>query len=320
MAGLVSNSRKRAMPTFPAPDTSLQPYFGAAHSYAARSYLPGFNGGTAGRSIMIQKNNTNGYVWQYDIEGAVVTDGVWNGGMTVAEGAGSASANNWVGFWMDNADSVLYMLASNNSTNPDTLYLSKVNEAGTVTAIGNAQLAQASHDNMYHTSYGTQGKFRRLGGDGSGNFSIYNSYGAGGTAAHGAPYRGVDIQINASTGALSYSNIMPATFGDPYYLVGITLGPTDNNIIGGFSNYSSPVSDGPYGGIANTSNGKALYQAYMGSFHTNGVPHGAAVPDPVRWRGKYVFTGAGQAFGSQIFDESDIHTWLDQVAEYYGLL
>jgi hypothetical protein len=320
MAGLVSNSKTRAMPTFPAPDSSLQPYFGAAQTYSTRVYLPGFNGGTAGRSIMIQKGNTNGYVWQYDIEGAVVTVGVWNGGMTVAEGAGSASANKWVGFWMDNADAMLYMLTSNNSTNPDTFYLSKVNEAGTVTAIGNAQLAQASHDNMFHNSFGTQGTFRRLGGDGSGNFAMYNSYGAGGTAAHGAPYRGVDIQINTSNGALSYSNIMPATFGDPYYLVGITLGPTDNNIIGGWSSYYSTPSDGNYGSIANTSNGKAHYQVNMGNLFANGVNWGSATPSPIHWREKYVLTGGGQAFGPQIYDKNAIHTWLDQMAEYYGVL
>ena len=268
MAGLVSNSKKRAMPTFPAPDTSLQPYFGAAGSYAARSYLPGFNGGTAGRSIMIPMNSNSANLIMYDIEGATVNNGSWGSGLTVAEAAGSANADKWVGFWMDNTDAMLYMLTSDTTTNPDTFYLSKINEAGTVTAIGNAQLAQASHDNMYHNTTSTQGKLRRLGGDGSGNFSIYNTYGAGGTAAAGAPYRGVDIQINASNGALSYSNIMPATFGDPYYLLGMNLGPTDNNIIGGFYSLFSPISDGPTGGIANTSNGKGYYLVSLGSFHT----------------------------------------------------
>tara|TARA_Y100000748_G_C15449030_1_gene470188 strand:+ start:87 stop:1049 length:963 start_codon:yes stop_codon:yes gene_type:complete len=320
MAGLVLNSKKRAMPTFPAPDTSLQPYFGAAHSYAARSYLPGFNGGTAGRSIMIPMNSNSSNLIMYDIEGATVNNGSWASGLTVAEAAGSANAETWVGFWMDNTDAMLYMLTSDKTTNPDTFYFSKINEAGTITAIGNAQLTQAHHDNMYHNTTSTQGKLRRLGGDGSGNFSIYNTYGAGGTAAAGAPYRGVDIQISASNGALSYSNMMPATFGDPYYLLGMNLGPTDNNIIGGFYSLFSPISDGPTGGIANTSNGKGYYLISLGSFHTNGVIFGAAVSNPVQWREKYVFTGGGQAYGPQIYDRNDIHRWLDQVAEYYGIL
>ena len=97
MAGLVSNSKKRAMPTFPAPDTSLQPYFGAAGSYAARSYLPGFNGGTAGRSIMIPMNSNSATIYQYDIEGAAVTSGAWSGGMTPANAAVDSNANTWVG-------------------------------------------------------------------------------------------------------------------------------------------------------------------------------------------------------------------------------
>mgnify|MGYP003316586470 FL=1 len=53
MAGLIRNSKKRVLPQFPKPDSSLEPYYGAQNTYNAYHFFPAFAGGTAGRSIRI---------------------------------------------------------------------------------------------------------------------------------------------------------------------------------------------------------------------------------------------------------------------------
>ena len=105
MAGLTKTAKSRTrteLPMFPLADTTLWPYFGCDQPEGAYANLPGFAGGTAGRCIRILMNsNTSFGATLYNIDGTAATDGVWNGGMTIAEAAGSANADHFVGACMD---------------------------------------------------------------------------------------------------------------------------------------------------------------------------------------------------------------------------
>jgi hypothetical protein len=333
MAGLIRRNAQKfssALPRFPNQDTSTWPYFGAGNTYYHSMFRKGFPGGTAGRSIRTTTNSGTSFdATLFNIDGTESTDGVWNGGMTVAEAAGSANANQYVGGYMDTADNVWYMLFCDTDTSPDTWYFSKVNEAGTVTAIGNAQLGNSSMDSVnYNSSY--KGTLRRLGGDGSGNFGLYYVSTQGGNAASGAPYRGVDITINATNGSLSYAAMMPDTYGDPYPIMDRPhLGPTANNIIGGVyglwwtGGHTQPQETSVYGGLANLTAGKSLRQVMMGGPSTNNVPWSNGYNMIVeRSKDTYTFSsyyGTG-LYAPSIFNEDEIHAWLDEMAVYHGIL
>lgn len=330
MAGLIRNlsmskARSPALPLFPKQDMELTPYYSSEQYEGAYIHIPGFAGGTAGRSIRILINATTSFnATLYNIDGTTSSDGVWASGMTIAEGAGSSNADRFIGAYMDEADEVWYMLFTDTSTNPDTLYFSKVNEAGSVTAIGNAQLGNASMDDMWFGgSY--NGNLFRKGGDGSGDFAIYNVYTAGGNSAAAAPYRGAKITISASDGSLSYENFMPTAYGtySPTAHKRI-LGPTANGIVGGqvyFHSYTNAPGYGAYGTIQNTVTGRGNSYCYFGSPQNSGYPWGIASTVCLRARKKYVFAAYGNTFyGSTIFDEDEVHSWLDEMAVHYGVL
>jgi len=333
MAGLIRRNAAKfssALPRFPDQDTSTWPYYGCDNVYYHSFFRKGFANGSAGDSIRTTTNSSTSFsATLIDIIGNESSSGVWNGGMTVAEGAGSANANQYVGGYMDTTDQVWYMLFCDTDTNPDTLYFSKVNDAGTVTAIGNAQVGNGSMDNMrYNNSY--QGVLRRLGGDGSGNFGLYWVNTSGGSAGAGVPYRGVDITINASDGSLSYANMMPSTFGSPYPVLDYPfLGPSGNNIVGSIANlwwtsgHTQPQDTSIYGGLANLTNGKACRQVMMGGPSINNVPWSNGYNLICeRSANTYTFSsyyGTGM-FAPSIFNEDEIHAWLDEMAVYHGIL
>lgn len=319
MAGLIKATKSRSLPKFPYPDSSLEPYFGAQNAENAYHYFPGFAGGTAGRSLRIHFQAYATAIKLYNIDGTESTDGVWNSGMTVAEAAGSANADRWVGFYMDTTDQMLYMATTDTSTSPHTNYFSKVNEAGTVTAIGNAAYANTDIGNfsIYNNSLGN---LRRDGGDGSGNFSMDYMHLASATGSAAVPYRGSTITINATNGSLSYADIFPSTYGAYYSLNATRVGPTANNIIVGFYSYRSGSTDSWYGSIANTSNGKGYYYVELGSAVGQGLPQASGTLYPQRWRSQYAFSSYAQLYAPANYAETDVHNWADQIGEYYGIL
>ena len=334
MVGIIRRNAEKypsSLPRFPRQDTSGWPYYNCdngAGGYHAM-YRKAFPGGTAGRSIRTAASAADSFdATLYNIDGTESTDGVWNGGMTIAEGAGSSNADRYVSNYMDTSENVWYMLFTDTTTNPDTYYFSKVNEAGTVTAIGNAQLGNASFDGACYTS-GTMGTLRRLGGDGSGNFGIYFVATSGGNAAAAAPFRGADVTIDVSDGSLSYANMMPATFGGASYpLQYPRIGPTANNIVAGvyglwWGSTAKPQETAVFGGLANLTNGKAMNQVNMGGPSTNGMP----------WTsGYYLITERaattytfGTYYGNGVtgpttVNVDELHAWVDEMAVYYGLL
>ena len=323
MAGLVRNSgRSRAAPLFPLPDTSIGFWSGMGQGLASNFYLPGFSGGTAGRSIKINYTNTTSNVYLHSPTSTEVTDGVWNGGMTIDEASGSANTDHWVGWYMDDSENKLYCLTMDSGTSPHTLYTSSVNEAGSVTAIGNAQLGNASFNGLdYLGSYGNP--LYRSGGDGSGTINLASVNTTGGNAAAGVPYRGVTVSVSVSDGSLSYSNFLGSTFSNqnPAYGYG-AVGPTANGMI--FIRYypfeSANYQAGSYGHLINTSNGKhALYAVIGGDL---GTPWGNGLSLVQRWRGRYFFVNKGTQYGRSAspYLEADVHAWLDEMGVFYGLL
>lgn len=325
MAGLTTNivtSKNRSMPLFPLPDTSIGFWSGMGQGLSGNFYFPGFSGGTAGRSIKINYTNTTTAVHQHAPTSTAITDGVWNGGMTVDEASGSADTDEWVGFYMDDADNKLYIVTMDTGTSPNTLYTSSVNEAGTVTQIGNAQLGNASMDNLAWNDYHGYG-FYRSGGDGSGTLNITTYNTTGGNAAAGVPYRGATISVSVSDGSLSYSNMFGSTYSNenPPYGYGL-IGPTANNMI--LMTYSGFIATNPSAGsychLVNTSSGKHTLYAMIGM--TIDVPWSTSTQHVQRWRGRYFFPSYANTRGraNSAFLEDDVHAWLDQVGVFYGLL
>lgn len=334
MVGIIRRNAEKypsSLPRFPRQDTSGWPYYNCdngAGGYHAM-WRKGFPGGTAGRSIRTAASAANSFdATLYNIDATESTDGVWNGGMTIAEGAGSANADRYVSSYMDTSENVWYMLFTDTTTNPDTWYFSKVNEAGTVTAIGNEQLGNASFDGACYTS-GTMGTLRRLGGDGSGNFGIYFVNTSGGNAAAAAPFKGADVTIDVSDGSLSYANMMPATFGGASYpLQYPRIGPTANNIVAGvhglwWGSTAKPQDTAVFGGLANLTNGKAMNQVNMGGPSTNGTPWTSGYYLIVERAattytfGTYYGTGVT---GPTTVNVDELHAWVDEMAVYYGIL
>ena len=153
MAGLYTNivtSKNKTFPLFPRADTSIGVYSTMSQQENAVLYYPGFSGGTAGRAIKINHSNNLSTisVFQYNADGTAVTDGVWNSGMTVDEASGSADTDCFLQYYMDEADNKLYVLTADTGTSPYTFYLSSVNEAGSVSYKGNAQIGNASMNQL----------------------------------------------------------------------------------------------------------------------------------------------------------------------------
>lgn len=327
MAGLSRNTKsKLEIPLFPAPDTSVPVYTTMSQQHSSYFHFPAFSGGTAGRAIRIRYygNPSTDSIYLYNADGTTVTDGVWNGGMTPDEASGSAATEGFLQYYMDDADNLLYLLTTDTGTTPHTYYLSSVNEAGSVTAIGNAQIGNASMNNAGPRG-GNCGPMHRAGGDGSGNLQIAHFAPAGGNSAAAIPFRGAMITINITNGSLSYANLLPSTFSQQYYhYYGyVTIGTTANNIIvqlyGRFEN--NAPSEGYYGNIYNLTTGKAgmnlTFPAGDGV-----IPSGTGFNISTRWRGKYYFPSYSVVYGKATlaYSEEDMHHWADQLAVYYGLL
>ena len=324
MAGLIRNTiTKRSMPDFPAPDRTIGVYAGSGNGKSGSVYLPGFAGGTARRSILIRMRNDTTNVYQYDPDLTAITDGVWNGGMTIDEASGTSDTNNWLQWYMDEADNKLYILTENTSTNPWTVYLSSVNEAGTVTAIGNAQYptqAYAASD-----IFGTiAGPMHRTGGDGSGNLQYPITYAAGAGLAAATPYRGTMLTINITNGSLSTSALFPSTYSAAQQnAVYGAFGVTANNIL--LTIYSSSWSGtdpsaGSRASIYNTSTGESVAGALI--LPQNGISLWNPSAYVVRWRGRYFFGFYDIAYGitGRGYAEADVHNWVDEMSVYYGIL
>ena len=332
MAGLsrLSGTGRSGLPIFPAGDkSSVTPYYNYDNSESAYVHLPAFTGGTsAGGSIRILQNSTTSFSARlYDKDGGQLTSGVWSSDMTIAEGAGSSNADRFIGCYMDETDNLFYMLFTDTSVSPNVWYFSKVNESGTVTAIGNAAIGNGNF-NGYWYGVSSSGPMYRVGGDGSGNFAITAMGVQGGNSNTGVPHRGTTITISASDGSHSFSSgVMPSTYGALNAMQSPTFGPTANGIIGGAVvapsyTQSPPLHAGYYGSIGNTTTGRFATYVFFGSPETNGYPSGLSSFIVYRGRSKYIFSVYANAYNGSpaVYDETEVHSWLDNLAVYYGIL
>tara|TARA_A100001011_G_C14213307_1_gene800885 strand:+ start:51 stop:1055 length:1005 start_codon:yes stop_codon:yes gene_type:complete len=334
MAGLTRNSGARTgyLPEWPHPDLTLGPYYGMNNPTANEIFQPGFEGGAAGSSVRIHTSGLTSFTAKhFDKDGNASSSGSWNGGtglsITQANG-GNSNPDRWCSTYMDATDQMLYMLFNDSSTSPHTLYFSKVNASGTVTTIGNAQLGNAGiHNQWYASSF--MGRLMRPGGDGSGDFMIYHTGGAGGNSASAVPYRGAKITISASDGSLSYADMFPSTYGTPIYIYTPHFGPTANNIVGGIYDCWTGASTGfnaysAKGSLANLTTGKASNYVNYGNPIVNGCPFTTGYQFiVVENRGKYVigtYGGSGTIYGPSMFDVDEIHNFIDEMAVYHGIL
>lgn len=311
---------------FPTGDkSSVTPYYTYDQHEGAYVHLPAFTGAANSSSIRILQNSVTSFsATLYNINGDAASNGVWASGMTIAEGAGSSNADRFAACYMDETDNLFYMLFTDTSTSPSTYYLSTVNAAGTVTAIGNAQIGNASMNGLWYGSDHV-GPMYRVGGDGSGDFAISMTATSSGNSTSGVPNRGVKITIGASDCALSYSQLLPNTFGNYLYMRSPTFGPTANGILAGginMNSYTEAADSGMYGGLMNTSTGRHAAQVHFGSPAQNGYPWGKSSHIIYRARRKYVFSTYSTYFrgAPAVYDEDEVHSWVDKLAEHYGIL
>ena len=317
MAGLTFNTKKRAQPIWPAPDTSFEPYFDSAQSWATYTYCPGFNGDAAGTSIKIPQTSYTAALQYYNKDGTASTAGSWNGGVAITEI--HSDADYWAGWYMDNTDQMLYIIATDIGTSPHSVCFAKINAAGTLTQIGKTALNNASMNSMTSTS-SYQSPLYRKGGDGSGDFAFRHMYTASGGSAGGVPCRGSIVTIAASNGALSYADVMPSTYGSSYGSLRTPFGPTDNNIIGGPFYGPQVNSQSWYGSLLNTNNGKGYYNVFFEGARIPQMAGGASTFYFIRWREGYIHMNYGQHYGPVYYKEADIHNYLDEMAVFYGIL
>ena len=334
MAGLTTNivtSRNRAFPEFPSPNNLPEGGFYLQGDNSGFVNAPGFaNDDAVGSMISIDAAGSQlGDIYYKNLAGSNITSGVWNGGMTRADAAGSSNADWWVSFYMDATDNVLYMLTVDRDTSPKTLYLSKVDKAGTVTAIGNQAMAEASVADQTYWEGAYMFNMRRTGGDGSGDFVIYNTNSAGGTAAAGTPYKGTKMTIAVADGSITYANMLPdasgsvgsnpTAFGQQSKPYGGGLGPTANGMMCGL--FSQPIAGGAmHAGIWNINNGKFAQQVWVTPMGGQGPIQSASSMYWMYWRGKILMQSYSVGYGGVSYNQDEVENWLDEIGVYYGLL
>ena len=305
----------RSRPEWPSPDTTLTPFYGMSSDHDGYIYLPAFSDSPARSSIRMNLQSNNDVITYYDEDGSAITDGVWSSGMTVDEASGSANTEYWCGAFM-HTDGFLYTLTMDINTDPDALYLSKTNKSGVTTAIGNAALGNTSMNYSALTWFDNYtGPLYR--DSSSGNFVLPFANTSDGNSAAGVPHRGVKITISSSDGSLSYSNLFGSNFGSSYpYKIYGAVGPTSNNIYGGPFTFLSGKSW--IGSLANTSTGRGVARAVFQN--PSPMYNAASTIKSFRWRGCYVFGSYGEEWGPTIFSESSLHSYIDNMARYYGIL
>ena len=324
MAGLSRNFllKQKSFPDDPLPtydNVHMQFYGSGQGAFTGNMYFPGFandDGDYYGLKVTFSNANKINY---YQPDGTEITTSSWASGFYASEindGGGNAG-NYFLGLYMDTTDNLLYGVALNTTANPDQVGLFHINKSGSWTLVGGSWHNTTAADDTT-TAIGTAwvGPLRRTGGDGSGNFEIVYSY----TPSNN--YRMKKYTFNASTGAFTEPDVMPASYPAASYHNGIFLGPTTNNII---MTHSGQDTDSglAYGALLNTSTGKHTGKRIFFNNQRSGGGmsswvFGTNQARATYWRGG-VYIGSG-AYNIQAYDETDLFNYVDQMADYYGIL
>lgn len=326
MAGLSRNFllKQKAFPDDPPAsyDSTFMDFYGSGMgTMNGTNYLPGF-ANDAGNyySITFAINSSTAMTYKQG-DGTTITSGSWNGNWNaseVADGSGN-SGNYFSGIYMDTTDNALYAVVQDTNASPSQYGLAKIDRFGSSSLIGGSWYNVAAADN---TAVGVGASWimplRRTGGDGSGNFELISAYSPSNN------YRMIKYTFNVSTGAMTTSDVLPAasTNADLWYYP--MLGPTSNNIILG-AGYSDTTGDSGHvrGYLINTSTGKhtARYTILANNISGGGMSafyRGTAIGRAIYWRGK-VLIGNGDG-NIAAYDETDVFNYIDQMADYYGIL
>lgn len=323
MAGLSRNFllKQKSFPDDPPPlyDDVYMQYYGSGQGHiGSNMYLPGFANDDGNYYATKVKMSSGNEIEYLQGDGTEITTGNWSGSFYASEvSAGGNSGNYFLGLYMDTTDNLLYGVTLNTTTNPDQVALFSINKSGTVTVIGGSYHdTTAADDTTTGLNSAWVGPLRRTGGDGSGNFEIVYSY----TPSNN--YRMKKYTFNASTGAFTEPDVMPASYPAASYHNGIFLGPTTNNIMMTHAGQDSN-SGLMYGSLINTSTGKhtSRYIFFNNQRSGGGMSSwfsGNTYARTLYWRGG-VYVGGG-TFNVQAYDETDLFNYVDQMADYYGIL
>ena len=327
MAGLSRNFliKQKAFPDDPPAsyDSTFMDFYGAGMgAMNSTNYLPGF-ANDAGNYYSVSMNMSTSTAISYiQGDGTTITAGSWNGNWNASEvndGSGN-SGNYFTGMYMDTTDNALYAVVQNSTPSTDQYGLAKIDRFGSSSLIGGTWRSYQAGDSGANTGIGASWimPLRRTGGDGSGNFEMINWY----TPSN--KYRGIKYTFNVSTGAMTEADVMPAASvnADLWYYA--MLGPTSNNIILG-AGYQDTTGDSGHvrGFLINTSTGKhtARYTTLANNISGGGMStfyRGTAIGRAIYWRGK-VLIGNGDG-NIAAYDETDVFNYIDQMADYYGIL
>lgn len=301
MSGWRTNSGRRTFPRlYPSPSLPT-----AYKGTNGMSYAPGFSAGQA----LLVPTTSGATITLYDLDGAAVTSGAWNGGIAPSDMFTGCTA--WAYMIMDAADGLLYVIGK---TSAPAYRLCSINAAGTITDISGS-------DQSPSTAFGTAPAFaqtayttmRRIGGDGVGNFELlsWNHSGNG--------YRGQRLEFNYSTGAIvgDVSTIGSVSYPGPVNgNIWSLVGSQSNIAVGSFAGLNaSPF----FTNIYNIDNGKSVGIVRL--------PYdwpwpGSNEAYPVQWNGLIYFLSANNnaSQGPRAFEVVEFNSWIDKVADFHGIL
>lgn len=209
----------------------------------------------------------------------------------------NAACDKWCGFMLDATDALLYGVAVDENTSPDTYYTFSVNSAGTVTNIGNAQ---PSTDFSIQAAWASAGHLQRE-ADGSGNLTLRS----------GNSLTLQEMVINISTGAI---------VSDPTGLSGFystssmsATRKTSNGVLVSIANGSLRLVG---------SNGAFLYgvtnPANLGIQYITG-----SNLDALQWNGKVYLASSSTSlmsgYGARQFTTTEFDTRFERIARDLGL-
>lgn len=236
----------------------------------------------------------------FDSSGNQVTDGSWSGGIDPVDLGATASA--WSGFMRDTSG-LIYMVAVDVSTSPDTYFLGTVNKAGTIVQIGNDQ---PSADAGTHLGWGK--------GNSTGSTSIYRT--ADGTG-------NIFVRFFTSTVTLEAEiNIADGQFVTNFTQVAIGPCPyktAAGTFIGNFANTGSAAGTSP-NVVVDVSGSNGFSRLHIPD--STGAPGAGTTTGGalLQWGGKIVLAAnASNGTGPKAFAVSTFDNWTNRLLATGGV-
>jgi hypothetical protein len=192
----------------------------------------------------------------------------------------NAATTNWCGFYYDKTDDLIYMVAVDSTTTPDTFFTASVNSSGTVVNIGNAQPSVdfAATPGWHNGPNSNQSSLIQRESDGSGNLALRMSQSSGFQ----------EMIINISNGAIVSDPTIPvadSNYAKPPLKManGLYIYPAQANLSIADETKTYPIVSFPteYGGYQGAGNNVKLigWKGYIATASINN----AAISGPRWW-------------------------------------